>query len=152
MRWRIVLLPLAGLLLAAEPAPEDAAARDKEKLVGTWAVVSVEANGQRFPAEMTRDHQFIFAADKLTRKKGGKLESEAAYRLDPAKTPKRMDFFDPKDAKQKVVPILYALEGDTLKLCFRTDYKKVTMRVRPTKLDGGADSEQVLMVLKREKP
>jgi uncharacterized protein (TIGR03067 family) len=155
-RWvmgsNVLLALAAGLALAAEPAAEGAVTKEKEKLAGTWAVTSVEANGHRVPAEATGDYQFIFTADKLTRTRDGKVESEAGYRVDPSRAPRWMDFLGPKGEKQKVVPILYALEGDGLTLCFRTDYKRTDTPVRPTKLDGGEGSEQVVLVLKRMRP
>jgi uncharacterized protein (TIGR03067 family) len=82
-------------------------------------------------------------------------ESGAGYRLDPTKAPKWIDMTGKKDGKDHAVPGLYALDGDTLRLCFRTDYKKdgkpADSPQRPTKLDGSAGSEQVLMILQREK-
>jgi uncharacterized protein (TIGR03067 family) len=153
-KWRIPLLLVVGLLLAAD-SPEDVV--KKEKLVGAWKVVSLEANGQKIPAEAIKDFQFIFTADSLTRKKGGKAESGAGYKLDPSKSPKWIDMTGTTDGKEQSVPGLYQLEGDTLTLCFRADYKKKDGKPnenqkRPEKLDGGEGSEQVLMVLKREKP
>ena len=60
------------------------------------------------------------------------------------------------DGKAQAIPGLYELDGDTLTLCFRTDYKQDgkanEVQKRPEKLDGGDGSEQVLMVLTREKP
>jgi uncharacterized protein (TIGR03067 family) len=149
------MILVVGLMLAAA-APEDAVQKEKELLVGTWKVVSLEANGQKFPAEATKDFQFIFTADSLTRKKGGKAESGAGYRLDPTKQPKWMDMTGTTDGKEQAVPAIYQLDGDTLTLCFRADYKKMDgkpnqVQKRPEKLDGGAGSEQVLLVLKRDK-
>jgi uncharacterized protein (TIGR03067 family) len=154
-KWRVPIILALGLLVAAD-TPEDAVKKEKEKLVGTWKVVSVEANGQKFPAEATKDFQFIFTADSLTRRKGGKLESRAGYKLDPSKSPKWLDMTGKTDGKDRSVPALYKLDGDTLTLCFRADYKKKDgkpneVQKRPEKLDGGEGSEQVLMVLEREK-
>jgi uncharacterized protein (TIGR03067 family) len=154
---RALLIAATGLLpAAAAAAAEDAVKKDKEKLTGTWQVVAVEANGQKFPAEATRDFRFIFTADSATRQRGGTSESGAGYRLDPSRSPKWIDMTGEKDGKAHAVPGLYALDGDTLKLCFQTDYKKdgqpADALKRPTKLDGGPGSEQVLMTLKRAKP
>jgi uncharacterized protein (TIGR03067 family) len=158
IRLRALVIGAAGVLLvAAEPSAEEAAKKERAKLAGTWKVVAVEANGVAVPDEAIKDFVFIFTDEKLTRKKDGKVESEAGYRIDPSKSPKWLDALGPKDDKaQKVVPGLYALEDDTLKLCFRTDYKKKDGKVgddlpRPAKLDGGKDSQQVLMTLERQK-
>lgn len=149
-------LALAALLLVAEP-PADAVRKDREKLTGTWTVVSAEVNGMQVPAEALKDFQFIFTAEKMTRKKDGKVQSEAGYRIDPTTSPKSLDALGPPGDKQPFVPGLYEVEGDTLKLCFRSDYKNkdgkpAEKQLRPTKLDGGTGTNQVLLVLKREKP
>jgi uncharacterized protein (TIGR03067 family) len=152
---RVLLILVAGLLLAAAPAEE--ARKEREKLVGTWLVVSVEVNGQKAPAGAVKDFRFIFTADSLTRKRGDKAESGAGYKLDPSKSPKWLDMTGTTDGKEHAVPTIYKLDGDTLTLCFRSDYKKKDgkpneAQKRPEKFDGGAGSKQVLMVLKREKP
>src|SRR4029453_5561991 len=122
-KWRVPMILVVGLLLAAD-APEDAVKKEKEKLVGTWQVVAVEANGQKIPAEALKDFQFIFTTDSLTRKKGGKAESGAGYKVDPSKSPKWIDMTGTTDGKEQAVPAVYKLDGDTLTLCFRADYKK----------------------------
>src|SRR5262245_50318125 len=154
-RASALLLVAAGVALAGDSPTEEAVKKEKDKLIGTWKVVSVEANGQQFPAEATQDFLFIFTAESLTRKRGGNAESGAGYRLDPTKSPKWIDMTGTTDGKEQSVPALYALDRDTLTLCFRTDYKKpdgklADVRPRPAKLDGGAGSMQVLMHLKRQ--
>src|SRR5262245_34282731 len=119
-----VLIVLAvGLLLAAD-STEDEVRKEKDKLVGTWTVVSVEANGHKVPAEALKDFQFIFTADSLTRKRGGVAESGAGYKLDPSKLPKWIDMTGTTDGQEQSVPALYELDRDMLQLCFRADYKQ----------------------------
>jgi uncharacterized protein (TIGR03067 family) len=148
----VLMILVAGLLFAAD-SPEDAVKKEKEKLLGSWKVVSVEANGHKVPAEAIKDFQFIFTSESLTRKKGGNAESGAGYKLDPSKSPKWIDMTGTTDGKDQSIPALYKLDGDTLTLCFRADYKMKPndARMRPEKLDGGEGSQQVLMTLKREK-
>jgi uncharacterized protein (TIGR03067 family) len=156
-RSAVVLAVLFSITAAvADDAKDKAVKEEREKLVGTWTVVSAEANGQKIPAEALKDFQFIFTADSLTRKKGGKAESGAGYKLDPSKSPKWLDMTGTTDGKEQSIPALYKLDGDTLTLCFRADYKNKDgkpneIQKRPEKLDGGKGSEQVLMVLWREK-
>lgn len=151
----LILVAMGPAIYADGPA-DGTAERDRKALVGTWQVVSVDANGQKVPEEAIKDFQFIFTADSLTRKKGGKAESGAGYRLDPSKSPKWIDMTGTTDGKDRSIPALYELDGDTLKLCFRNDYKSKDGKPtedpkRPAKLEGGANSMQVLMVLRREK-
>jgi uncharacterized protein (TIGR03067 family) len=149
------LVIVSANLISLQAPVEDAMKREKESLIGSWRVVSLEANGQKFPAEATKELRFIFTAEAATRKRGDKAESGAGYRLDPSKSPKWIDMTGEKEGKPHMVPGLYWLEGDSLKLCFRTDYKKdgklTDAPPRPTRLDGGEGSEQVLMVLTRER-
>jgi putative CocE/NonD family hydrolase len=135
---------------------EDTDKKEREKLVGTWQVVSLVANGKKVPPEFLKDFQFIFTAESLTRKQGGKAVSGAGYKLDPSKSPKWIDMTGVTDGKEQSVPALYQLDGDNLTVCFPADYKNkegklVKALKRPQKLDGGEETGQVLMVLKREK-
>jgi uncharacterized protein (TIGR03067 family) len=128
---------------------------EREKLAGTWQVVSLVANGKKVPPEFLKDFQFIFTHESLTRKQGGKAVSGAGYRLDTSKSPNWIDMTGTTDGKEQSVPALYTLDGDTMTLCFPADYKdkegKLKGIKRPEKLDGGEGTGQVLMVLKREK-
>src|SRR5262245_58815526 len=108
-KWHVSAILVVGLLLAAD-SPEDVVKKEKEKLAGTWKVVSLEANGQKVPAEALKNFQFLFTADSLTRKKDGKAESGAGYKLDPSKSPKWIDMTGTTDGKEQSVAGLYQLE------------------------------------------
>jgi uncharacterized protein (TIGR03067 family) len=154
----IALLIAATALASAADNPADAIKAEKSKLTGTWKVEGFEADGQKVPPEFVADVRLVFTAESMTRKKGDKAESGSGYKLDPSKSPKWIDLTGKTDGKDVAIPAVYELDGDTLKLCFPAEYKKggkpVAERLlkRPTKLDGGKDTRQVLMVLKREKP
>jgi uncharacterized protein (TIGR03067 family) len=135
---------------------KDSDKNEREKLVGTWQVVSLVAKGKKVPPEFLKDFQFIFTAESLTRKQGGKAVSGAGYKLDLSKSPKWIDMTGVTDGKEQSIPALYQIDGDTLTVCFPADYKNkegklVKALKRPQKLDGGDETGQVLMVLKREK-
>ena len=55
------------MVVPGSAAPDDAA-KDKDKLKGSWSVVSVERNGDRLPDEVTREWKITFQADKLIAK------------------------------------------------------------------------------------
>jgi uncharacterized protein (TIGR03067 family) len=135
---------------------DDLVKAEKEKLVGIWNVVSVQANGTKVPPEALKGFQFIFTAESLTRKQSGKLVSGARYKLDLSKSPKWIDMTGVTDGKEQSVPALYELDGDNLSVCFPADYKNkegklVKALKRPEKLEGGEGSGQVFMILKRAK-
>jgi uncharacterized protein (TIGR03067 family) len=155
MRTLTLLIAAAALATAADD-PADAVQAEKAKLIGTWKVVSLEANGFQVPPDGVKDLRLVFTADSMTRKKGDKAESGSGYKLDPSKSPKWIDLTGQTDGKDVAIPAVYELDGDSLQLCFPAEYKKggkpVAERLlkRPAKLDGGKDTKQVLMVLKRE--
>ena len=156
MRLVLALLLLTGAIAAGDDTKDKAIKEERAKLVGTWKVDAVEVNGQKIPAEAIKDFEFIFTADSLTRKKDGKAESGSGYKLDPSKSPKWIDMTGTTDGKEQSIPAVYKLDGDTLTMCFRHDYKKNgkpgEVQKRPEKLDGGEGTQQVLMTLKRQKP
>ena len=138
MRFQPILILSAGLLLAAD-AKDDVAAEIK-KLEGTWIVESFESKGK--VSDKEKGQEFIVTADKMGLKKpNGKIE-EVSYTIDPAKKPKVIDL----SAGKEMIPGIYELDGDTLKICFAEDSKD-----RPTEFATKEDNRNRLMVLKRQK-
>jgi RNA polymerase sigma-70 factor (ECF subfamily) len=135
---------------AAKAAPKDAdknekldkAKEDKEKLQGTWGIVSLETDGQDLTVKLN-DIKFIFAGDDVA-VKGGK-ELKGTFKLTASVTPRQIDIV-PTDNKDRTMEGIYEFKGDELKLCL-CDGKP-----RPTEFTTQAESRRLLVVLKREKP
>jgi uncharacterized protein (TIGR03067 family) len=140
----------AGLLLAATARAEDAAAKELEKLQGTWSTVSAKLNGEALPDGLVTDLKFVVQKDKVAVKGDAQILREFAQgtlKLDPSTTPKALDFKVGKgDRKGDVIEGIYQLKGDELTVCARLVGKE-----RPAKFESPADSNVVLIVVKREK-
>jgi uncharacterized protein (TIGR03067 family) len=128
-----------GLLLVADAPTQDATKQDKEKLQGTWTVVSFERDGKQFTAKDIKNLKWTFAADKITWSDG----DDFLYKLDPTKKPKAIDLQFPEN-KNEITEGIYALEGDDLKVC-------IGKTGRPTDFTAQAGSKRYLYVLKKQK-
>ena len=108
---------------AEPPAPPAERKADKPKdedaIQGNWTV----ANLEQVNHEPTKDERSAFkegalkvviTADKIVYPD----KSEATYKLDPTKKPKRIDITVASDKKTVTVPGIYALDGGELKLCY----------------------------------
>jgi uncharacterized protein (TIGR03067 family) len=141
----------AGLLLAAAARGEDAAPKDLDKLQGTWSTVSAKLNGEALPDELVTDLKFVIQKDKVAVKGDARVLKEFAQgtvKLDPSTTPRALDFKVGKGSRKgDVIEGIYRLKGDELTVCARLVGKE-----RPAKFESPADSNVVLIVLKREKP
>jgi uncharacterized protein (TIGR03067 family) len=112
---------------------------DQDLIQGTWKVISEdgvgEGTGKKFEVKSMR-----FTADRIS------LNNETfTYTLYPSKNPKALDFVEltgPDKGKTRVFCI-YALEGDTLKICGSKER-------RPLEFKFNQDDIK-LFVLKREK-
>jgi uncharacterized protein (TIGR03067 family) len=132
--------------LADKPAAavKEEAPKDEEKIVGTWAYVSVEGRGLKVPEEQVKEAKLILAADgKFTAIVKGK-KTEGTYKLDPAKKPKEITT---TDGDGKAHNGIYKIDGDTLTLCM----SKGDGAERPTEFATKEDANVVLVVLNREK-
>ena len=146
MRRYTLLVLAVGLFLPARMANADEPAKEKDKLLGVWVVVSAERKGEKAPEEKIKKLKVIFRSDKVIVSDGDR-DDQATYTLDPTKKPSAIDFTSIKE--QKLVQGIYLLEGDSLKICYDPDGEP---KERPEAFTSTGGNGRVLMVLKREKP
>jgi uncharacterized protein (TIGR03067 family) len=164
----LVLASLAGCNKNGESSSEQSSPppkTDAELIQGTWVVVSSESEGKAAPAEGIKDETWNFTAKQLTIKnpkvRQGKDEAQN-YSIDSAKSPKEIDFEMPETIigngsnsssaglKKETLTQkgIYALDGDTLKICFSNGFEPTT---RPTDFATREGGFSASFVLKREK-
>jgi uncharacterized protein (TIGR03067 family) len=142
----LTVLAVSLLVAAAPPLREDPAKKEKERLQGTWKVVSLKLQGMESNDPKDKEGGFVFKGDKylsLPLAKG-KKEVWRTYKIDVTKKPKELDL----DATAGKVKGIYELEGDTLKLCLPNPF---VSKERPERIESDRKGKSGLMVLKRKK-
>jgi RNA polymerase sigma factor (sigma-70 family) len=127
-----------------EPAPVKAPT-DLDKLQGAWKFVYAISGGRNDDDEM----RFIFEKGTLKLEKisnnGGvktaRVTDEWKFKIDPSAKPKTIDI-----DKGRVMPGIYELDGDKLKICIREKGDE-----RPAKFEVEKDSQVLLIGLVRER-
>jgi RNA polymerase sigma factor (sigma-70 family) len=146
-----VTAAVVGTVVGARQTPADkpAAARedavkDQEKILGTWAYVSVEAKGEKVPEEV-KGAKLIFAAEgKFTAMNSKGEKKGGTWKLDPARKPKEITTTNDKGKTHRGI---YKLDGDTLTICMHQE----DGADRPTEFATRKDTKVVLVVLERQK-
>jgi uncharacterized protein (TIGR03067 family) len=143
-----LVLLAAGLSAAAEPpAAKPPAATDRDKLQGTWKVSAEVEDGRESPAARCGKVRLVFAADKLLLKEGDEVQ-EAAFTLDATRTPRVIELVPAAGPhKGKKLSGIYALEGDTLRVCLPTEPGKEA----PADFGCRPGSGRILLTLQRDK-
>jgi uncharacterized protein (TIGR03067 family) len=132
----------AGLLVGGA-GREQAARRELDRLQGTWAFVSVEANGNKAPADKLKDLRWVIRGDQLFRREGGRTIAEATIRLDPTRKPKTIDLAGKdKEGRSRRGLGIYELDGDRLKIALGKE--------RPAEFRSAPGSGVVLTDCRRE--
>jgi uncharacterized protein (TIGR03067 family) len=131
-----------GLLVATAKAEDKPAKGDKEKIQGTWALVSGEHDGQPIPEEAAKNIKLVFAGDKFTLHNNDR-KTEGTFTLGPDKKPKEIDV----DLGGGAAKGIYQLDGDALKIA----HGKVG-DPRPKEFPKKAGDGLSVAVFKRAKP
>src|SRR5438067_1825547 len=146
---RIIGVLVIGLFLGAGEAGESAAKSDKDKLQGTWHVVSAERMGMAMPN--AQDQKLVIQGDTLTVKTGEKALFKGKIKLDPSKKPATLDMEVSEGRgeryKGKVSQGIYLIEGDVFKWC----NSEPGVKDRPNEFATNGQKNHMLLVLKREK-
>lgn len=143
MLVHILLIGLAGLAVPLD-ANEDKT--DLKKLEGNWVVVAGEERGKPAPEEKIKKlvMRFAFTGNKVKVNLGKDEKSqEGTFTIDATKKPKHIDM----KAGDLEIRGIYAIDGDTLKLCLVKEKKYERPGDFTTKVGDGHG----LFVLKREK-
>lgn len=128
------------LMLLACCTPATGADEKSRDLDGSWSIVSVELAGQA--VEGLAGAELTFAGGVKSLKLPGGAIEKGTYTLASAPTPKQID--STTDEKPGVEKGIYAVEGDTLKLCLAT-----AGGPRPAEFRTRKGSDAILIVLKR---
>jgi uncharacterized protein (TIGR03067 family) len=142
-----VLLILAFVALAsAAVKPNANAVDDLENLEGTWAVVSLEADGAKIPDAMLDGSRIIIKGDAFKSFSGG-ATYEGTIKVDASKTPKTIDLiFTEGPEKGKTALGIYELRGDNWRMCL-----SLGAGSRPSEFATKQGRGHALETLKREK-
>ncbi len=112
MKKALLGVALIGLLVAADEKKDDV----KDKLKGTWDIVSMEIEGKKAPEEFVKGQTLTFEGDKLIHEEKGKKEP-ATFKIDAAQKPAHLDMSPTEGPeKGKTVKMIFEITGDTLKI------------------------------------
>ncbi len=149
MKRYVVMVLVAGLLLAADTKKDDAK-KDQEALLGIWRPVSSEQGGKEQNDE-AKEHALIFDKDTFTVKKGDEVRIKGTFKIDPSKKPKTIDMTitEGRRDEDKGMELhgIYELDKDTLKWCT----SEPGGRDRPKEFATKEGTKDLLVSLKKEK-
>jgi uncharacterized protein (TIGR03067 family) len=115
---RILMASLLGLMFASTLVGQDQQKKDINALQGSWQVTSGEGSKTKLTPMEAKAIQLVFNEDSLTIKEGqGNINQK--IRLDPNKTPKRIDLVSTDSkTKDRVYQGIYEINGEFAKICF----------------------------------
>ena len=147
MRWKMLLVCGAGLLVAAAGPETGANQGELEKFTGTWQAVAIERDGKPVPKDEVTTVKLVVKGERYTFHLG-EQKIQGTHTLDPAKTPKQIDAVgtDGPGAGETLKGI-YELTADTFKVCFADAGKD-----RPTAFRTTGGGGHRLLELKRQRP
>jgi uncharacterized protein (TIGR03067 family) len=112
-----VTLGVRGVRAADQPDP-------KAELQGRWKMLTSNDNEIRGDRDMPNNVVLTFDGDKFNltiANEGGTRELAGGYSLDPAQTPRLIDFEVRADDATTTVFAIYRISGDRLTIRWRTD-------------------------------
>ena len=114
-------------------------------LEGTWNCASATVNGNPLSDATVKLLRLTLTKDRYKTEKGSEVLFDSTYTVDPSKNPKQINMVGTEgDLKGKEAQGIYALESDTLQICYTMPGKP-----RPTSFESPVGLEAYLVVWKR---
>jgi uncharacterized protein (TIGR03067 family) len=116
MKVRWLLFTAVAVLAAIAQSGATEGKDDKDKLLGTWILVGLEAEGKAFPEEEIKkiDARLTIKPDRMYWKTASQTD-EGTYQIDPSKKPKAINVTSKQVGKMSKG--IYQLDGDNFRLC-----------------------------------
>jgi uncharacterized protein (TIGR03067 family) len=140
MRALVLLLILCTNVQCNSAKQEISVKTDIDKIQGTWALISGERHGEKFPDEVIKIVKLKFVGDVLKTEKRNDV-TEAAFKLHPETNPKGIDL----DMDGSVGLGIYKLEGKALMILHGE-----VEEPRPADFDAVKGGNLTLLVLRKE--
>jgi uncharacterized protein (TIGR03067 family) len=115
----------------------------KASFDGTWKVIAGTIDGNAAGEDFLNSVSVTIDGKNYRSIIGGETDS-GSFTVDDAKSPNAMDI-RPANNPDRIIPAIYELTGDTLRVCY------ATKGARPTEFKSEADSGVVLFTYKRGK-
>jgi uncharacterized protein (TIGR03067 family) len=146
MRLHAMMAVAAGLLIAADAPKDQSAESDRDRLQGTWTLISAVRDGKPLAEDEAKRTTIVFAGDRFRfpREAADATSQRGTLKIDPTKRPKQMDATSPTG---EVSPGIYEVEGDDYRVCFAPPGQE-----RPTAFGSEPGSGTIYQVWKRAKP
>jgi uncharacterized protein (TIGR03067 family) len=127
---------------------QDETEKELKKMEGSWKVIGSQVDNIRIPLEAYKKVVIMIKGEKIQFKDGDKIYDEIEIDIDPATTPKEIDYHYLAGLKKGVRERgIYELDGDRLKICMAQPKQK-----RPTEFASKKGTGQQLLILKRMSP
>ena len=141
----LVILPMATSLALCARAAGDDPPRGRGAVRGTWACTSAVVDGEPLPEKTVKELRLTITADRYKTERADEVLFDSTYRLDPSKDPKQIEMTATEgDAAGKPALGIYAVDGDTLKMCY-----VMPGRDRPKAFESAPGSKAYLVTWKR---
>ncbi len=121
--------------------------KDADAMQGAWLPATAELGGKMFPDEVRKSIKLVIKDGAYT-VTVGKAVDKGTVKLDPAAKPKKMEITGTEGPnKGKMIPAIYELDSDTLRICY-----DLTGKSHPKEFKTTEGTQLYLVTYKREKP
>ena len=112
-------LPCLPVATRADDRADERAPDDSRALRGTWSCAAAVIDGKPLADAVLKELRLTLTADRYKTERGDEVLFDSTYHLDPRTNPKQIEMTGTEgDAAGKPALGIYALDGDTLKICY----------------------------------